>query len=137
MAITRPTSGWSYDDVSVAQNPYLNPYGGSAVSSNTSYNEQTQYNIYNLPDRLRGMRIEDSLKTIDYRVAEYIYQDSHTDPNWRDAIKRQMSAQMAEVVMKTAVFTQASDPIMGQIKIIGRVVIMTEDQLNKLIQRVR
>lgn len=136
MAIARPTPGWSYDEFSTIVSA-VNPYGGSAVSSNTSYNQQTQYNIHNLPDRLRGMQIDQCLKTVYHTIDEVLFNQMGNDQSFRNSIKKTISDHIAEEVFKITPFTHIREPIMGQVKVIGRVVIMTEDQLNKLIQMVR
>lgn len=138
MAITRPNpntlTGIIHNDL---HGDIFNPYGGSAVVSNTSYNQITQYNIHNLPDCLRGMNIEASLKTITHDIDAFMYNQHGSDQAFKDNIKRQMCAQLADAAYGETTFTQIKDPIMDTIKVRGRVVIMTIDQLNKLIQRVR
>ena len=111
------------------------PFGGF-VASNTSH-VTTQYGIHNLPPRLRGMDIDRTLKTVNYVISDALYAQSGNDPSFRNMVKMDLSRLIAEEVFKVTKFTQIKDPYTFDTKVIGRVVIMTEDQLNKLIQAAR
>ena len=111
------------------------PFGGFVTPSTIA--PQEQYGIYNLPDRLRGLDIDRWLKKVDYTISETLYAQSGNDLEFRDRVKRDLSQMLAEEVYKVTKFTQVRDPNTFDTKVIGRVVIMTEDHLNKLIRAAR
>lgn len=127
MAITTP----HYTGLTAA---LQDPYGGFATGS-ASYHQQ--YDIYNLPPRLRGMEIDRTLKTVTYDISESMYYKSGNDPAFKDMVKRDISRMLADEVYKVTKFTQMKDPAMQNTRVFGRVVMMTEDQLKKLIQAAR
>jgi hypothetical protein len=92
-----------------------------------------KYNINNVPDRLKGLHIEQSLKTIKYVIDSAHYVQVGSDATFRDNVKNNISRLIADEVVKTAKFTMIDDPHTHDVTVIGRVVIMTEDQLNSLI----
>lgn len=108
------------------------PYGAFSVSSS-----DRQYHPYNLPDRLRGLGIEHALKTVTVDIGDHLYDQFKDDSVFRDQIKINLSRMISEEVVKVTKFTQIKDPSTFNTKVIGRVVIMTEDQLKKLIAACR
>lgn len=113
--------------------PYTDPFGGLSAPPAYPTISTATYNI----DRLRGLSIEHTLKTATYEISDYAYASVGSDEAFKDSIRHRLSSELAEEAMKVAKFTQIRDPINQSVRVIARVVIMTEDQLKKLISAVR
>jgi hypothetical protein len=92
-----------------------------------------KYNINNVPDRLKGLGVEKSLKTVNYVIDSAQYIQHGNDHSFRNDVKNNISRLIAEEVVKIAKFTMIDDPHTHDVTVIGRIVVMTEDQLNSLI----
>lgn len=119
MAIVRPTNPLGLIE---------DPFGGLPAYSQSR-------NM--IPNRLRGLGFENALKTINYTISEHTYALTQDDASFRDHIKREIAHLLAEEAYKVAKYTQIRDPLTHNIRVIGRLVIMTEGQLNKLIDEIK
>lgn len=117
------------------QHSIADPYGGSAVSNTIA--PVQQYGIHNLPPRLRGMEIDRCLKTVNYEISDALRVQTRSESEFKDMVKRKISHMLVEDVYEATTFTQVADPTTFNTKVIGRVVVMSVDQLNKLIQAAR
>jgi len=97
--------------------------------SNTS-----NFNIYDLPDRLRGSGLEGTQRVVYLRIRDNI---STNDPSYKDQVKHKMTQQIAESIFPDIKFTQVRDEHDETIKVIGRIYVLTEDQMKKLINMSR
>ena len=132
MAITTP----NYTGLTAAMQ---DPYGGFAPPGPYPVVQPITLGdaIYDLPNRLRGMELDRTLKTATYTVSDWVYAQHGNDASFRDSVKRSLADELASEAVRIARFTQTREPQTGDVKVIARVVIMTEDQLKKLIQAAR
>lgn len=91
----------------------------------------------NIPDRLRGFGIEHTLKVVEHTISNFSFIQAKDDVGFRNVVKRDISRRLADEVYKVAVFSHMIDHEADQTKVIGRVVVMTTDQLKKLIEAAR
>lgn len=91
----------------------------------------------NLPDRLRGLGIESTIKVIEHTICNFSFIQATSDVGFRDSVKRDISRRLADEVYKVAMFSHILDYEADQTKVIGRVVVMSTDQLKKLIEAAR
>lgn len=91
-----------------------------------------QYSIHNLPSKLQGLDIPRTLKVVNRIISDRVFELA--SDSFKDQIKKEMCMWIADEVYKVMKFTRIEDHTSCNHTIIGRVVIMTEDQLNKLIQ---
>ena len=90
-----------------------------------------------LPDRLRGLGLEQAFRSVNYSISDMMYMQHGHEEQFRDQLKKDLARMIGESLLPDITFTQIREPDSESINVKGRVIVLAEDQFRQLISFAR